>query len=180
MAQGVVDPLEVVDIQADEGAFVAMATGAGKGTTTAVLKQPPVCRVGEHVEMGKIVKLVLGLADFSDVLANQYQLLGAFFVVVIFQLVQAPENDVAAAIIAANPGFQRFLTTGTKGFQDLPGQFITIFFGNKRFQQVSANRLVPAVAEQGFGGRIPLTYAEPGIQQHDGGGGCLEQGAEMA
>ncbi len=82
MAIGVVDPLEIIQIDEHQGHFTVMALTVGQHLTQAVLDQPPIGQPGQRIEVGQIIEVLLGLlhlAHFPGIFQNQGEGVGKTF-----------------------------------------------------------------------------------------------------
>jgi len=72
MSQGVVDPLEAIEVQEQHGHAVAMALGAFQGLLQAGAEQQPVGQAGQGVVMRQVAEAVAGLLQRRDVAQDRH------------------------------------------------------------------------------------------------------------
>ena len=70
VAEGVVDPLHVVEVEEEHGDVATVALGPGEGLPEPVEQQPSVREPGEAVVQGGVQQPTLDLAGGGDVLAG--------------------------------------------------------------------------------------------------------------
>ncbi|MNE40156.1 hypothetical protein D3C80_1341510 [compost metagenome] len=70
MAVGVVDLLEVIDIQQQEGKRGALLAGQGKFAVGAFEEVPAVTALGEHIGGGQALQLAFSVLLFGDVFGD--------------------------------------------------------------------------------------------------------------
>ena len=73
MAVGVVEVLEMVQVQVQQGAVLAAARTGGHALLQPVVQQAPVGQTGEWIKEGELVGLLLGLLAVSDVAPDAVQ-----------------------------------------------------------------------------------------------------------
>jgi len=159
---------------------MAVTLAAGHGLLASVLEQAAVGGARQCVVMGQEMEPVLGLPDLRYILSDQDQL-ALLEIILTLQTVDVPEYGMGFATEIGHGRFNALAPeSAASDFVDCPGKFILVGGGDEVLDEIAADRIVPAVTEQLFGGTIPLADPEIPVQKDDGIAGGLQQGTVVS
>ncbi len=174
MPQAVVDHLEAVQVQEQDGHLPVPAPGHVQGVGDAVLQQGAVGQAGEQVVVGDVLQLGLGAAALGDVQAQGKEVLHLSLAVA--HGVAMPFHQQAFAIPGHHVALVLDGVAGAQHVLEHRVQGLLLVCGYAQVREGAVAHLPGRAVQGAQHGRVHHAHPVPGVDGHEEGRRGLDDG----